>query len=41
VGRRFDFAPLCYCGEKAIMRTAKNKGENFGDAQSSRYEIWK
>jgi len=21
VGRRFDFAPLCYCGEKTIMRT--------------------
>jgi len=32
VGRRFDFAPLCYCGEKAIMRiarTAKNRGRKF------------
>jgi len=32
VGRRFDFAPICYCGEKAIMRTArtaKNRGRKF------------
>jgi len=32
VGRRFDFAPLCYCGEKAITRIAriaKNKGRKF------------
>jgi len=32
VGRRFDFASLCYCGEKATMRTvrtAKNRGRKF------------
>jgi len=30
--RRFDLTPVCYCGEKAITRTArtpKNMGRNF------------
>jgi len=27
--RRFDLTPVCYCGEKAITRTAKNMGRKF------------
>jgi len=36
VVRRFDLTLVCYCGEKAITRTAriaKNRGENFEIAQ--------
>jgi len=41
VGRRFDFAPLCHCGEKAIMRTArtaKNRGRKFWGCP--KFKVW-
>ncbi|QCD93297.1 hypothetical protein DEO72_LG5g1370 [Vigna unguiculata] len=44
VGRRFDFAPLCYCGEKAIMRTgrtAKNRGRKFWGCPKFKVEVKK
>jgi len=40
VGRRFDFAPLCYCGEKVITRTArtaKNRGRKGWGKHITKY----